>query len=609
MDVSEWKNEDDTFKYDTITVTDKLPEGVTYVDGSAEATFWYKDGSFWNILYNHYDYVNGNKIPKLPHAHALSDATFFDAQTTGNASSGQTLDFNFKYLQKLDPGENGSLKIKGFLIRYTVELDTTSEDSVWRDPETTTHDYINTVSWNGHSDFATATVNRVVTVLEKSGKQSVNADGAHTNGADYTIKINPTGKDLVPGKNYLTLTDTLTVQKGFSATLDRESVKLYDANDLSTPLSDNSYTFSYSTSVNAAGEKVYTMVLTIPDQRAFVLKYSYDTDAKNQHVELKNTANLEGQWESEESQTLAEVNGWARVEQGLLTINKVDSLNQKVGLENAEFTLSSFDPTTGKWATDKNQVMHTDSNGKIAIYVGSNTGVTMNATTLYRLTETDPPAGYRKSDVAYYFVWTPNPWTGTDQELYNKVVGNKVQPGEVVPQFENVIVYQYGTAHDLYIKNDRNELTIQKFWVNKNGQNMNPTDETSVTVKLYKYKADGTNGSRKNGIHVTDIELTSANKWTATYKNLEDGYLYYIEEASTGSKYEVIYSDSNTTGVENGGLLTLTNKEKDNSHYELPSTGGAGTLPFTAVGGTMMLSALAYSFIHRKRRREGRADD
>ena len=599
VDVSERKNSDGTFMDDTITVTDKLPAGVTYVDGSAEATFWKADGSYWKPLYNDWD----DEVPKtIPQINNLT-GVFFTQSVDGDSSSGQTLSLNFNHLTKL---VKESKNTKGFLIRYTVELDTTSVDSIWRDPEATTNQYTNTVSWNTHSDDATATVNRVVTVLEKSGKQSVNTSGDKTNGADYTIKINPTGKDLVPGKNYLTLTDTLTVEKGFSATLDRESVKLYDANDLSTPLSDNSYTFSYSTSVNAAtGEKVYTMVLTIPDQRAFVLKYSYDTDAKNQHVKLKNTADLEGQWESEESQTLDEVNGWAHVEQGLLTINKVDSLNQKVGLKNAEFTLSSFDPTTGKWATDKNQVMRTDPNGKVAIYVGSK----MHATTLYRLTETDPPDGYRKSDVAYYFVWTPSGWTGTDQELYKKVVGSNVQPGEVVPQFENVIVYQYGTAHDLYIKNDRNELTIQKFWVNKNGQNMNPADETSVTVKLYKYKANGTNGSRKNGIYVTAIELTSANNWTATYKNLEDGYLYYIEEASTGSKYEVIYSDSNTTGVENGGLLTLTNKEKDNTGYELPSTGGTGTLPYTAVGGTMMLSALAYSFIHRKRRHEGRADD
>lgn len=51
------------------------------------------------------------------------------------------------------------------------------------------------------------------------------------------------------------------------------------------------------------------------------------------------------------------------------------------------------------------------------------------------------------------------------------------------------------------------------------------------------------------------------------------------------------------------------NTPNDNSDYVLPSTGGSGTLPYTAVGGIMMLTALAYSFIHRKRRREGRADD
>lgn len=54
---------------------------------------------------------------------------------------------------------------------------------------------------------------------------------------------------------------------------------------------------------------------------------------------------------------------------------------------------------------------------------------------------------------------------------------------------------------------------------------------------------------------------------------------------------------------------TFTNKDTGFTEYELPSTGGTGTLPFTAVGGTMMLSALAYTMIHRKRRREGRADD
>ena len=106
---------------------------------------------------------------------------------------------------------------------------------------------------------------------------------------------------------------------------------------------------------------------------------------------------------------------------------------------------------------------------------------------------------------------------------------------------------------------------------------------------------------------VDTITLNKTNHWTYVYKKVEKNYYYFIKEASTGGMYDVTYSESNNTGVENGGLLTLTNKEIVG--YELPSTGGTGTLPYTAVGGTMMLSALAYSIIHRKRRHEGRADD
>ena len=90
---------------------------------------------------------------------------------------------------------------------------------------------------------------------------------------------------------------------------------------------------------------------------------------------------------------------------------------------------------------------------------------------------------------------------------------------------------------------------------------------------------------------------------------MKEGYYYFIKEASTGDKYDVTYSESNKTGVENGGLLTLTNKEKEDTGYELPSTGGTGTLPYTAVGGTMMLTALAYRLIHRKRQSNEEADD
>ena len=121
---------------------------------------------------------------------------------------------------------------------------------------------------------------------------------------------------------------------------------------------------------------------------------------------------------------------------------------------------------------------------------------------------------------------------------------------------------------------------------------------------------------------VGTVTLNALNKWTYTWDDLEtgDGITYSItEETVTGYKttYTVTVdgtekTDTSATAIpidpNKGTLVTITNAE-DIPGYELPSTGGTGTLPYTAVGGTMMLSALAYSFIHRKRRQEGRADD
>ena len=82
--------------------------------------------------------------------------------------------------------------------------------------------------------------------------------------------------------------------------------------------------------------------------------------------------------------------------------------------------------------------------------------------------------------------------------------------------------------------------------------------------------------------------------------------LYYIVEQISGIRYDVTYS--NEEGVGAGGVLTVTNQDTGAQDYELPSTGGAGTTPFTAVGGTMMLTALVYG-VRRNRRRKGGADD
>lgn len=136
--------------------------------------------------------------------------------------------------------------------------------------------------------------------------------------------------------------------------------------------------------------------------------------------------------------------------------------------------------------------------------------------------------------------------------------------------------------------------------------------------KSFPLVDQSTNQEVGTGVVDTDgvVQLTFNEEFDTS--KLFTGHFDFEAEASTVGTQE-----SNTirfpTGLElivtlprdlaNVGLPTLTNKETESSGYVLPSTGGTGTLPFTAVGGTMMLTALAYSFIHHKRRREGRADD
>lgn len=138
----------------------------------------------------------------------------------------------------------------------------------------------------------------------------------------------------------------------------------------------------------------------------------------------------------------------------------------------------------------------------------------------------------------------------------------------------------------------------------------------------FDHQEEGTSSDKPVVTTVGTVTLNALNKWTHTWDDLEtgEGITYSItEETVTGYKttYAVtvdgkdkpdIPATAIPIGENTGTLVTITNAE-DIPGYELPSTGGTGTLPYTAVGGTMMLTALAYSFIHRKRRREGRADD
>lgn len=607
------------FTENEYTVTDKLPAGLKYVEGSAQGAFRPASNSVacYNFYRDYDPWFKNDGIAEFSFDNATHLDKFFEVNaTTYSSTEGQTLTFKIKNLQSLNHNTKNNFfqQMSGFYIRYKVEVDTdlwknwngTGIENDSKDERT----YINTAHWGKLDAKAEVTLKRRTENLKKDVDQLTDSNGHRIGSAAYTIKINPGAKDLVPNSDTVTLTDILTVQQGYTAELDLSSVQLYDAADttFSNPLSRNEYTFHYTSHVDAASVNTYTMELTVPDQRALVLKYTYKTNAGvGNEVKLDNKALLNGKWDANENQTLRDINAGGYVSQTKLVVHKVDSSNQANGLEGAKFSLHWLDKTTGEWETTEKQNYTSDENGQFTIWLGHKE-LNADVDTLYKLVEEAAPDGYRKTSKTYYFIFTAK--DEPDADAYNKAVNGRTTDasGNTLPLLKdnNLMICIFNEQSDLYISNERSQLIIQKFWTNQYNEQTEPKEE-SVTVDLYKYKKDT---ERATGEKVTSITLNNRNNWTATYNDLDEGYLYYIKEASTDNKYEVTYSSSNETGVENGGVLTLTNKEKpETPGYELPSTGGTGTLPYTAVGGTMMLSALAYSFIHRKRRREGRADD
>ena len=579
----------------TVTVTDTLPNGLTFEEGSAKGFFGWSN---WCQQNGHGNF------------------TFGDSKNFKATCEGQTVTFEFKNLDdwrvKYELGKPEGQRLTHLLVRYAA----TVTDTKWDSPKTTTGTYTNTAKWDGKDADATITLNRNLEYLTKSAWYEAleNEKGAKTGqlAVHYSLDINPACADLLKGGDTVTLTDTMAVQdKNVTAHLDMDSVKLYDypyVEGTSQPLPTTSYGMVYErTTDSSTGYDTHTMTFTLDDARGYVLKYDYVLDS-NDNVTLSNVAELTGDHHANSNTQVTKLDASGSVSRSQFTLYKVDSLNPLTRLQDAEFTLSSYNGT-GFIPHDGQSLHTTDANGEIVLYLGDNEkdGDTrghfrIEPDTLYRLVETKEPDGYQMGtpdETTVYVIFANADSNETAAQAW--INTNKPNDNDL-PQ-SKVVIVTGGQQKSYTVQNTRTWLTIQKFWQDKDGKAISGPEE-DVTVHLYRY-AD--NGSKDSAQYVNTITLKKKDNWTYVFEDVEEGFFYYIEEASTGGKYDVTYSESNKTGVENGGLLTLTNKEIVG--YELPSTGGTGTLPFTAVGGTMMLTALAYSFIHHKRRREGRADD
>ena len=583
-----------------ISVTDKLPDYVTYVPDSAYLVAARGTDS---QIYEHHTSAQfqfpageGGYQPSVD----LSSSDLFECTLDDTTN---TLTFKLKdrlqYLHYPSASE-----INAFYIRYAVKVD----KSNWIPSLTTQHKvFSNFAKWEGVGDSKTDTTVEYNTALLKKSAD-YNKSG---NKVNYSIIINP-DKLKLGDAEMIKLTDTMVINGAStdSAALVESTVKLYSYNAATgqkgTELPSDSYRVDYAET--SSNPHTYTLTVEVPNGFAYVLEYQY-ANTSNTDYSMENKAQLSSYVTKTITTQVQHNSAGGSAHTDSLTIHKVDSQNSVKALPGAEFKLCWFDPSDGQYKDIQTET--TDDHGNIELTFSeapdlkpgtdSNGKIIRPYNYLYKLVETKAPDGYALDETPYYFIWTTD--SASAATAYSNAVGDKAS---MIGVDTNKINYYYhNESITLRVKNTSNRLTIQKLWYDKDG---NAIDETTklpdhITVELYR-RTD----TNSVGEYVDTYTLNAGNGWKCSY-DVPLAYLecyFYVKETSTGANYDVIYTNNNVKGT---GTILVTNKEKENADYELPSTGGSGTLPYTAVGGTMMLSALAYSFIHRKRRREGRADD
>lgn len=602
-----------------LVITDTLPAGVTFdissvtvganeykADGSVNHQAWFANTIYGSGGRSNYD---------------ISATKNFSASKThiGATDTDRTITFT------INSGYNVSDKPQVFYIRYSVSV---AEDASWDDLRTE-NKYRNSAEWNGDKAETETTVKRSYEKLYKTGTvvtEDPDASGkpTATKKINYSVVINPTGDKLLTTSNTLTLTDTLSFEPSdnTSADLDLSSIHLYGVTlDTTTGnlVADHTNEIGHDRFTATYDSPNHTMTVTVPDELACVLEYTYQISyPSSTEVTVKNHANLSGLVEKWVDTHVVNYDSSATVRFSKFDLNKVDSNDYLVTLPGATFQLAKWDTSTN--AFKEVCKLTTDNSGQIHFSLATaeshdTSSAQLLCSTLYRIVETKQPDGYALSQSPIYLLWGAQPNTTADDAFKAATGGTTwVNDPDYYRGFGsgNVTYLARGESSAVYVPNTANSITVAKHWLDTDGKTELALDKVNstytATVELWRK-----GGSQTSDTKVDTFTLDSSNNWSHSWKDLplvdpnnsSITYKYYVKETACSGTFKY---DLNNTGI-TGGTILLYNQVPEDDGYELPSTGGTGTLPYTAVGGTMMLSALAYSFIHRKRRREGRADD
>lgn len=360
-------------------------------------------------------------------------------------------------------------------IYYAVDI---TNDEFWNDLMNESKEYSNLLEYKGKEQKQETKVERKTQVVTKSGKQIEN-----TTKIEYTVNINPAGKDLDPNSDKIVLRDELEFDNKYSAYIDASSLKLYEydsskENNRGNLIDSSRYQVQMDTQNNI-------LTITLPDELACVLVYQYDFDVGNAATpRIRNKVVLQGEFSSDVDTAIDTTHSEAGVVRGKMSIFKVDGKDYSKTLPGAKFKLSEFNPETSQWDVKKvgnSEELVTNENGEIS-FAGTNKEKFLSAFNLYKIEETKAPEGYERNETPYYFSIYQADIDKTKQnaidEMKNREIftKSKIDPNKVwfVPNNKEV---------SMYIPNDSNSIYVKKVWVDsENKQITNHPDSINVNL-------------------------------------------------------------------------------------------------------------------------------
>ena len=255
---------------------------------------------------------------------------------------------------------NGSIA-----IYYAVDI---TNDEFWKDLKNESKEYSNLLEYEGKEQKQETKIERETQVVTKSGEQIEN-----TTKIEYTVNINPAGKDLDPNSDKIVLRDELEFDNKYSAYIDASSLKLYEydsskENNRGNLIDSSRYQVQMDTQENI-------LTITLPDELACVLVYQYDFDVGNAATpRIRNEVVLQGGFSSDVDTAIDTTHSEAGVVRGKMSIFKVDGKDYSKTLPGAKFKLSEFNPETSQWDVKKvgnSEELVTNENGEIS-FAGTN---------------------------------------------------------------------------------------------------------------------------------------------------------------------------------------------------------------------------------------------